>query len=182
MRQAYRTTYKTGRGFNGTDWWAAVRAAAGKAFPDFNDRFIDGRDPFPWDSVLPLAGLRMAVDSIRVPRLGIESRADSTGIRIVNIQPEGPAAAAGVQVGDELLELGGIAMTSQAAFDEFRTRFADKEGDELPITVRRNGHSVTLKATVKLATVVDRSLAFDPNASALAVRIRNGILTGSTTP
>jgi predicted metalloprotease with PDZ domain len=182
MRLAYRGTYKAGRGFTGTDWWAAVRAAAGRPFPGFNERYIDGREPFPWDSILPLAGLRMASDSIQVPRLGIESQSDSTGIRIINMLPDGPAAAAGVEIGDQLLALGDIEMTSPASFDEFRTRFVDKEGAELPIKVRRAGQVVTLKATVKLATVVDRALTFDPNASPLAISIRNGIMNGTTTP
>jgi predicted metalloprotease with PDZ domain len=182
MRLAYRGSYKAGRGFSGTDWWAAVRSAAGRPFPGFNDRFIDGRDPFPWDSLLPLAGLRLASDSTQVPRLGIESQADSSGIRIVSLLPDGPAAAAGVEIGDQLLALGDIPMTSPASFDEFRSRFAGKEGADLPIKVQRAGQVLTLNSTVKLTTVVDRALAVDPNASPLAVSIRNGIMNGTTTP
>jgi predicted metalloprotease with PDZ domain len=181
MRQAYRTTYKTGRGFTGTDWWAAVRAAAGKPFPTFNERFIDGRDAFPWDSILPLAGLRVDTDSTRIPRLGIESRADSGLVLVVGIQPDGPAAEAGVQVGDQLLAVGDVAMKDGTSWDTFRSRYADKEGADLPIKVKRGGQTVTLKSKVKLTVVVDQRLGFDPNASALAVSIRHGIMTGTTT-
>jgi CIC family chloride channel protein len=64
MRELYRTTYKKGRGFSVTDWWGAVsRAAAGKSFADFDRRFITGREPFPFDSILPLVGLRLVADS-----------------------------------------------------------------------------------------------------------------------
>ena len=57
MGQLYRTTYQKGRGFTAADWWPAVsRAAGGHSFTRFNARYIDGREPFPYDSVLPLAG------------------------------------------------------------------------------------------------------------------------------
>jgi predicted metalloprotease with PDZ domain len=64
MRELYATTYQRGRGFTATDWWGAVsRAAGGRSFADFDRRFVEGREPFPWDSILPLAGLRLVVDS-----------------------------------------------------------------------------------------------------------------------
>ena len=50
------------------------------------------------------------------------------------------------------------------------------------IKVQRAGQVLTLNSTVKLTTVVDRALAVDPNASPLAVSIRNGIMNGTTTP
>lgn len=182
MRQTYRTTYKAGRGFNSTDWWGAVRAAAGKAFPGFNERYIDGREPFPWDSVLPLAGLRLAVDSVQLPRLGVETRADSTsGMRVVNLQPDGPAMQAGVQVGDILLALGDITLNSQEGFDTFRARYAGKEGADLSIKVKRGSQTLTLKSKVHITVMTTPSIASDPNASGLAASIRHGIFTGTTT-
>jgi predicted metalloprotease with PDZ domain len=181
MRQAYRTTYKSGRGFTSSDWWGAVRAAAGRDFPGFNDRFIDGRAPFPWDSILPLGGMRLAVDTVRIPRLGIESRADSNGvITIVNLTPDGPAAAAGVRPGDILLSLGDISVSGLDPFETFRTTYAGKEGVELPIKVRRDGQTLTFKSTVRLAAVTSQSIVADPDAGALAAGIRHGILTGTT--
>ncbi len=57
MRDIYASTFKRGTGFTNEQWWAAVaRAAGGKSFADFERRYIDGREPFPYDSVLPLAG------------------------------------------------------------------------------------------------------------------------------
>jgi predicted metalloprotease with PDZ domain len=181
MRQAYRTTYKTGRGFTSADWWGAVRAAAGRSFPDFNDRFIDGRDPFPWDSVLPLAGMKLAADSIQVPRLGVETRTDSTGVTIVNLMPNGPAAAAGVQVGDVVLALGDIPVKDQEAFDAFRARYAGRDGAEITVRVRRGKEPMSFKVKVALAVLTSPSIIADPKASALAASIRHGILTGTTT-
>jgi CIC family chloride channel protein len=64
LRELYRTTYEKGRGFSSAEWWSAVsRAAAGRSFGDFDRRCITGREPFPFDSILPLIGLRVVADS-----------------------------------------------------------------------------------------------------------------------
>ncbi len=68
LRALYRATYKKGRGFSAADWWGAVsRAAGGRSFADFDRRYITGREPFPFDSILPLIGLRLAADSVALP-------------------------------------------------------------------------------------------------------------------
>ena len=58
MRQLYQQSYKKGKGFTGDQWWGAVSVAAGgKSFADFDARYVNGREPYPWSDVLPLAGL-----------------------------------------------------------------------------------------------------------------------------
>ncbi|MDH4349449.1 MAG: PDZ domain-containing protein, partial [Gemmatimonadota bacterium] len=133
MREVYHGTYKKGKGFGAAEWWGAVsRAAGGKKFDAFNDRYIDGRDPFPWDSVLPLAGMRRVTDSVVVPRLGImTSGIDSTGVLIEQVVPGGAAAEAGIQAGDRLQELGGIPVTDPTVFEQFRAKYAGQEGGDL---------------------------------------------------
>jgi predicted metalloprotease with PDZ domain len=72
LRDLYTTDYKNDRGFTSDEWWAAVtRAANGKSFADFYARYVDGRDPVPYDAVLPLAGLRLLRDTLNEPRVGI---------------------------------------------------------------------------------------------------------------
>ncbi|HWA57716.1 MAG TPA: PDZ domain-containing protein [Gemmatimonadales bacterium] len=181
MRELYRTTYKAGRGFGGADWWGAVRrAAGGKDLSGFNRRYVDDRIPFPLDSVLPLAGLRLITDSVRVPRLGIESRSDSTGSTVTNVAPGSAAAQAGVQVGDLILALGDIPVKSEDAFQQFRDRYATQEGAALPIRVKRGAEELTLNGTVRLLTLTNDRLTIDPDASLKAVRVRHGVFSGST--
>lgn len=180
MRELYRTTYKTGgKGFGSTEWWGAVkRAAGGKDFSGFNDRYIDGRDPFPWDSVLPLAGLSLVTDTLRIPRFGIETQTDSVGAKVTNIAPDGAGAAAGLRLGDEITQLAEIPITGEESFDQFRTRYAGKEGAEVPIKIRRGSESLTLTARVRLATITNDRLTFDAKAGPKALKVRRGILTG----
>ena len=181
MRGLYRTTYKAGRGFTSADWWSAVsRAAGGKSFADFDAHYVDGRDPYPYDAMLALAGFRLAADTIREPRLGLGGAADSAGVRITAIQPGGAAEAAGVRVGDILVALGDVAISDPNFGPAYRARFKDAEGQDLPIKVRRGGELLTLTGKVRLLEQVNAHVEADPNASAKAVRVRNGILRGET--
>jgi predicted metalloprotease with PDZ domain len=179
MRQLYQTTYRKGRGFTGADWWSAVsKAAGGRSFADFNARYIDGREPFPFDQVLPLAGMRMASDTIRDPRLGISTSADSTGIMVVGVLPGGAAEAAGVRPGDRLLAIGDLSLTDPDFGSAFRSRYGKEEGAALPIKVRRGTDTLTLNGKVILGRRVERRIEVDPGATERAVGIRNGILQG----
>src|SRR5688500_3783026 len=72
MRDLYTTTARRRTGFTAAQVWAAAsRAAGGKSFDDFNRQYIDGREPYPWATILPLAGMRLAADSILTPQLGV---------------------------------------------------------------------------------------------------------------
>jgi predicted metalloprotease with PDZ domain len=179
LRELYQGTFKRGRGFTGADWWGAVsKAAGGRSFADFNRRYIDGREPFPYGEVLPLAGLRMATDTMRDPRLGISTNADSSGIVVNGVQPGGPAEAAGVRPGDRLLAIGDLLVTDPNFGPAFRSRFGKEEGAPLPIRVLRGTDTLTLNGKVVLASRVERRIELDPGASEKAVRVRNGILRG----
>jgi predicted metalloprotease with PDZ domain len=184
MRGLYRTTYKQGRGFTAADWWRAVSTAAGgKSFTDFNAKYVDGREPYPWDQVLPLAGMRQARDTIREPRLGIAAGGDSGhAIVVKQVVPGSAAAEAGVQVGDELLALGDLSITDADFGAAYRKRFASADSQPLPIKVRRGTDTLTLNGKVRLMTRVESRIEADPSASEKAVRIREGILAGKTSP
>jgi len=182
FRELYGAAYKKGRGFTATDWWSAVsRAAGGRPFTEFYEKYIDGREPFPWADILPRAGLRMTSDTLREPRVGVATGQDSSGAIVVQmVQPGSVAEAAGVKVGDQLLALGDIDVTSPTFGDAFRSRFGKSEGDTLSIRVRRGADTLTLHGTVKLSERVESRLDVDPDASAKAVKVRSGIFRGTT--
>ncbi len=181
MRELYRTTYKAGRGFTSADWWGAVsRAAGGKSFAEFNAKCVDGREPYPWAQLLPLAGLRVATDTIREARLGISASQDSTGAVVIRqVMPGGAAEEAGVKPGDVLVAIGDIPINDADFGTKFRERFANQEGKPLPLQVRRNGQQMTLNGTVRLAARTESRLAIDEAASPKAARVREGIFKGT---
>jgi predicted metalloprotease with PDZ domain len=181
MRSLYTAQYKRGRGFSPGDWWGAIaRVAKGINTTEFNDKFVDGRGPFPWDQWLPKAGWRIHVDSLRQPRLGVSLQRDSTGLVVVIVDPGSMAATAGIQLGDVITSIDGI-KTSNPAWESWRQKFAQREGAPLEIKLMRDGKARTVNPQVKFATLIDRKLEADPAATEKAKRIREGILKGTTT-
>jgi len=179
MRGLYQLDYKHGRGFTATDWWNAVSAAAaGKSFAQFNARYIDGREAFPWDSILPLAGMRTRQE--RVPRLGVMTQPDPSGVVVANVQEGSSAANAGVKPGDYLISVGDIPVEDQQFGAKMRAKYgASVEGSPLQIKVRRGADTVVLAGKLQFAPG-DVVLEADPSAKPKAVKIRNGILKGTT--
>lgn len=177
MRQLYDADYKRGRGFTREDWWNAVSdAAGGRSFVDFNARYIDGRAPFPWDSILPLVGLRLYRDS--VPRLGVTTQQDATGMLVVSVDPTGAAADAGVRLGDYLIAFGDVPFADPEFSAKLRAKYGNTaSGTALPVRVRRDGQLLTLTGRLRFAPG-DYALEPDPGASAKAVAIRRAILHG----
>jgi predicted metalloprotease with PDZ domain len=181
MRRLYDATYKRGKGFTGAEWWSEVsRAAGGKPFAEFARRYVDGREPLPIDSVLRLAGLRSESDTIREPRLGILTNTDSAGVSITQLTPTGAAAAAGARLGDRIVSIGDFSITNDDSFGPFRARYAGTALTTLPMTVRRGSETITLQLPVRLNTRVETRVLPIPNAPEKAVRIRGGILRGTT--
>ena len=180
MRELYQTTYKHGRGFTGDDFWSAVRRAAnGHSFDEFARRYVDGRDPYPWPEALHTIGLLLERDS--VPRLGVTTTGEAAGVvRVTEVAPGSAGALAGVRTGDVLVKVGDIDVADASFGVKFRAAYAGRaSGAPLPIVVRRGDDSLTLNGRLIYAPGAPR-VAEDPSASARAVRLRNGILRGTT--
>ncbi len=180
MRELYETTYKKARGFTHEDFWGAVRRAAnGKRFDEFERQYVDGRDPYPWPTVLTIAGLRLVPDS--TPHIGLTTTADTVGaIHVVAIEPGSTAARAGVKPGDVLVSVGDVPIADAEFGVKFRLRYTGRpSGTSLPLVVMRGGDTLTLRAALAYGASTPH-LEEDPAASARAVRIRAGILHGTT--
>jgi len=184
MRDLYQTTFRNGRGFTSEEWWGAVsRAANGKSFTDFYTRYIDGRDPFPWDSILPLAGLRMGGDEHREPRVGITTTEDSTGFYVTQPVTGGPPLPPGLETGDLLVSVAGISVRDPLWLEKFRARYGRApEGTDVPVRVRRNTREQTVRVRLGFVSRVDPRIVVDPAATPKALRIREGLLRGTTRP
>ncbi|MEP7087439.1 MAG: hypothetical protein ABI884_08900, partial [Gemmatimonadota bacterium] len=181
LRGLYRDAYKAGKGFTGDQWWKAVESAAGgKSFSEFNARYVDGRDPYPWSSLLPLAAMQLLADSTRVPLLGVTMGQDGNGTRVNAVAPGSTAEQAGVQPGDDLVRVGDFAVDAPALAQHLRARYGDAKSAMIPITVMRGGRQLSLVAPLQFTWQRQLRLTPLPGASPRAVRVRGGILHGTT--
>lgn len=183
MHELYTKVYKPGRGFTHADFWGAVARVSGRRdWQDFERRYIDGRDAYPWAEWLRLGGWRMVLDTITEPRLGVLLRSHPDGVMVTGLDPDGMAARAGVDLGDVLLQIGGFA-TSDAEFGrKWREVWGNRAGASLPLVVQRGDERLALNARVELDTRVERRIEPDPSAGSRARRIRTGILQGIPRP
>ena len=184
MRSLYTGTYKRGRGFTDEEWWAtASRIAGGKSFDDFRRRYVEGREMYPYASILALAGLKVQQDSTKEPRIGVQTIQDSTGVRVIEVAPGSSAAEAGVLAGDYLISVGDVAVDDPSFGAKFRPKYANSpEGAPLTIRVRRAGAERLLAAKLRFAPIILTTLTEDRSASAKAREIRAGLLSGTTRP
>jgi predicted metalloprotease with PDZ domain len=182
MRALYQRAYMRGRGFTDDEWWAEVsEAAGGRSFKDFRDAYVDGREPYPWPDILPLIGLRMLTNSQKVARIGVSMNGADQDVRVVSVQPGSSAARAGVREGDALVSVAGIPASDSNFGLEFRAKYGNAdEGTPYDIVVERGGQRLTLHTTLAFETNTASILQPDPTAAEKALRIRDGILTGTT--
>ncbi len=180
MRRLYQESYKKGQGFTGDQWWSAVRAAAGgKSFSDFYARYVDGRDPYPWKEILPLAGLKLAVDTIRIPVLGITTAADSGGLLVRAVAPGSTASDAGILPGDYLLSVNGMLVTERRFIARLREMLGTRAGARVTFDVQRGDQIVELTGPLQVDERVAMRVVADSAATPRAVRIRSGLLHGT---
>ena len=180
MKELYAMSTRENRGFTGDDWWGTVSSAAGgRSFDDVRRRYIEGREPFPWEAILPLAGLRLLGDTIREPVVGILVRQDTAGLVVAEVEPRSAAAVAGIRVGDRLASFGGIPVDAPDFAERLRVAFGSGEASELPVGLRRGGRRLTITVPVTYVPVIEYSIVPDSAADERALRIRAGLLHGS---
>ncbi len=137
-------------------------------------------------------GVRSAADEAR-PALGVvlapaRSRADSAGVRVAEVTDGSPAAKAGIEAGDRILSIDGVALKTEPAdaddpmFADLASRRLQRElakktvGDDVSLVVQRAGAT----RTVRVGTVASREIAPPANAYAYdfgpggALRLRDG--------
>jgi S1-C subfamily serine protease len=109
----------------------------------------------------------------------LSTAGDSNGVRVSSVSAGGPAATAGMRVGDAILSIGEVPVTDVASLDKFRARYAGTALTTLPVSVKRGTETLALQVPVRLFPRVQTRVVIDPGASAKAVRIRAGILHGT---
>jgi serine protease Do len=79
---------------------------------------------------------------------------DASGLVVTRVDPDGPAARAGVQVGDRVRRVSGVAVTSVE--DAQRGIYGASVGDKLPLVVERRGRKIDLTLILAEAPGGDR--------------------------
>jgi len=93
-------------------------------------------------------GISMAPDELdekQQKELGITD--NTTGVWVIETDPNGAAAAAGIKKGDAIIKVDGVTINTDAELSEQVARH--KPGDKISITFLRNGAEKTVEATLQ---------------------------------
>jgi predicted metalloprotease with PDZ domain len=140
---------------------AAVEAVAGGSFAEFFARYIAGTDELDYDRALDTAGLRLewaydqAPEDGRAPAwLGVQLKTERGRLLVGGARSDGPAYAAGVYAGDELLALDGFRVDEE----RLKARLAERAAGEV-VTLSLFRRDELLHVPVVLAPAPHERLA-----------------------
>jgi predicted metalloprotease with PDZ domain len=149
----------------------------GESFEDFFAKYVAGTEAFPYRQVLGLAGLEVRTIERRMAVLGFTAARDAYGALIVrDVEADGPAARAGLRVGDAIVAWNGDEAPRWLA----RWANEQKPGDALKLRIRRDEKETSLEFRLGEAIETMYEVAEDSLANEKARNIREGLLRGET--
>jgi len=175
MRALLTDFWRQQRGFTTADLLALVRPWY-PGVDDFYRRYIQGREPLPYETVLRLGGIAAAVQETRTLLLGLSvEKPVEGGVLIAAVAPGSLAESAGLMPGDVLVRLGDVATSGLSWPALFRARYAKAASQPIEVVYRHEGREVVRTGTVQVRTSRTVSLKPDPNAGPAARAIFAGI-------
>lgn len=155
----------------------AAEAIAGGSFEEFFTKYVSGTEPFPYEVALAKAGLLFQRQEIQRADLGFRFANDEAGKPTVrSIEPGSSGDRAGLHVGDVLVKFNGDNVPWRPEFWLRRK----KPGDPLKLDVIRNEKPVEISFSLGGTSATVFAVSEDPNTSAKARAIREGMLHGTT--
>lgn len=159
------------------DLQEAAEAVAGQRLGDLFQRLVRSTEPVPYAQLLGYAGLELREETRVLAALGFHaSRGTGRGYLVDSVEAGSAAARAGVQAGDELLQVNG--RPARAALSDIASAVAP--GSKVRLRLSRNGRE--FEARYSTGRVTEQVTVVAPLArpSPLQEKIRQGWLSGRT--
>ncbi len=168
MRALFNEHYKRGKGFTTEDMIAIINRLTKKDYHDFYNRYVFGTEVPDYDRIFGYAGYKVEKKTEKSPEFGFNVRNRNGGFMVNAVTPGGPAALAGLQVGDVITKINGDE-PARAAFQTFA-------GKTITLTVNRNGAETEMPMKVGSSDSIAFSLIDLPKITAKQAKIREGWL------
>jgi len=179
MRYLNENFAKKGIGYGENELPKIASNIAGKDLSDFFSRYVAGVDELPFVEYLSWAGIDFKEEKEEFTSIG-NLRIFGPRNRLTLIDSKGPAASAGVRRGDDLLEIDGQPINSQA--DIAMMVAGKKPGDSVALLVERDGERQTYAVTTISEVRAEYDLRYSENPTEQQRRILRGLFQGWTKP
>lgn len=177
MRYMNTNFAKRGLGYAEDELSKVASSIAGTDLAEFFSRYVAGVDELPFAEYFAWAGIDFREERKQFTTIGT-LRIFGPRNRIDSIVAGGPAALAGIQRGDHLLEIDGQRIKNQV--DVAITVSGKKPGETVAVVVERDGKRKTLVVTTISEVRFEYDMRYVENPTPPQGRIRNGWLRGVT--
>jgi predicted metalloprotease with PDZ domain len=140
MRALFNEQYKRGRGFTTEEMIAIINRITKRDYHDFYRKYVFGTDVPNYDQIFGYAGYRKEEKEQQAPVLGFNARFRGTGIALTGVQPNSPASAAGLQIGDLITKIDGQPISA--------VNIGSLAGKAVKLSVTRRGEDIEVPMTV----------------------------------
>jgi predicted metalloprotease with PDZ domain len=145
MRALFTDFYKRGRGFTTEDMIGVIDRLTGRDYHEFFRRYVLGTEVPEYDRIFGYAGYRIEIRDVQVAEIGLFGRFRNGGITINGVEPNSPAAAAGLRQNDVITKINGQTVVGFS--------FNSVAGKTIKLTLNREGEEVEVPMTVGSRTV-----------------------------
>jgi predicted metalloprotease with PDZ domain len=143
----------------------------------FFQRHISGYEPFPYDSLLAVAGLQWKKTPRQVSDIGCELFWSlQATVKAIGVDEDGAAARAGLRSGDLIQDLNGFVAKNRQDLAKFKSTLAI--GDTLRIRYRRGSTESVAVLKIGSRPLLKSSITEVDNPTERQRRILDGILRG----
>jgi predicted metalloprotease with PDZ domain len=174
LRRMNEVYAKQGKFYNDSEGVrSAIEEVTGKSYDQFFRDYISGVREIPYDEFLTVAGLQLKKETHVSPDLGFWPGRAPSGISVSAVESGSNAAAAGVQVGDLLLRINGEDISRNLLRNL-------SPGQSVKLRIRRDSEEREISYVLGSREDHHCTIADLPGASARQLRIRDGLIHGTT--
>ncbi|MBP6002511.1 MAG: M61 family metallopeptidase [Pyrinomonadaceae bacterium] len=168
MRALYNEHYKWNKGFTTSDLIGIINRLTKKDYNEFFNRYVFGTDVPDYDRIFGYAGYNLVKKTEASPDFGFNVRPRNGGFTVNGVEPNGPADAAKIKIGDVITKINGGS--------PFEAPFGTFAGKEIKLTITRDGADMEIPLKVGSRDFQSYSLAEMPAATATQLKVREGWL------
>jgi predicted metalloprotease with PDZ domain len=176
MHDMYEVYYKKlGRGYTDAEFKAMVEKISGISFTGFWKKYVNGTEPIEYQKYFAYAGIDVkdANAGTNLPYLGVASKKIEGKMIVNSVSRNSAAWDGGLNFNDVLVSVNGLPIDS--ALEKMPVITGHKVGDEITVTVQRDGVNKDLKITLKANPNIKLVATINEDATEAQLRVRKAV-------